>query len=67
MSWPEQVSIQWDDDDIPFVQDQHADSDFYTANSLKQESTGSTLTHYSDSFCSYSLMLCTLIVGMKQI
>ena len=37
-SWQEQVNIQWDD--VPFVLDQHANLDFYSANSLKQQSTG---------------------------
>jgi hypothetical protein len=32
--------IQWDDDDVHFVLDQHAELDFYSANSLKQQYTG---------------------------
>ena len=41
ISWPEQVNFQWDDDDdVRFVQDQHAELDFYSASSLKQHSTG---------------------------
>jgi hypothetical protein len=32
--------IQWNDDDICFVLDQHADLDFYSAISLKQQSAG---------------------------
>ena len=59
--------IQWDDDDVHFLLDQHAWLDFYcgTCSSLKQQSTVkhvvSLLTHYSDSkpiiLCSYSLIL----------
>ena len=30
--------IQWNDDDVRFVLDQHAEFDFYSASSLKQQS-----------------------------
>jgi hypothetical protein len=40
MSWREQVNIQWDDNDLRFVLDQHTYLDFYSANSLKQQSEG---------------------------
>jgi hypothetical protein len=40
MSWREQVSFQWDDDEVLFVLDQHAELDFYIASSLKQQSAG---------------------------
>jgi len=30
--------IQWNDDDVCFVLDQHAEFDFYSASSLKQQS-----------------------------
>jgi hypothetical protein len=33
------TSFQWDDDEVCFVLDQHADLDFYSVNSLKQKST----------------------------
>ena len=36
--WREQVSFQWDDDEVRFVLDQHAELDFYSASSLKQQS-----------------------------
>ena len=36
----EQVTFQWDDDDICFVLDQHTEFDFYCTNSLKQQSEG---------------------------
>jgi hypothetical protein len=39
MSWREQVNFQWDDDEVHFVLDQHAEFDFYSASSLKQQST----------------------------
>ena len=32
--------IQWNDDDVRFVLDQHAELDLYSANSLKQQSVG---------------------------
>ena len=39
--WREQVNFQWDEDDeVCFVLDQHANLDFYSASSLKQQSTG---------------------------
>ena len=40
ISWREQVSFQWDDDEVHFAQDQHAELDFYSASSLKQQSAG---------------------------
>jgi hypothetical protein len=44
----EQVNIKWDDDKVRFVLDQHAELDFYSARSLKQQSTdrhGAPLGH----------------------
>ena len=38
--WREQVNYQWDDDEVRFVLDQHAEFDFYSASSLKQQSAG---------------------------
>ena len=40
ISWREQVNLQWDDDEVRFVLDQHAELDFCSASSLKQQSTG---------------------------
>ena len=37
ISWQEQVHFQWDDDEVRFVLDQHAELDFYIASSLKQQ------------------------------
>ena len=34
----QQGNLQWDDDEVRFVLDQHAELDFYSANSLKQQS-----------------------------
>jgi hypothetical protein len=31
-------NFQWDDDEVRFVLDQHADVDYYSASSLKQQS-----------------------------
>jgi hypothetical protein len=44
ISWREHVNFQWDDDEVHFVLDQHAELDFYEAISLKQESTGKHVT-----------------------
>ena len=39
--WREQVNVQWDDvDEVRFVLSQHAELDFYSAISLKQQSAG---------------------------
>jgi hypothetical protein len=38
ISWREQVNFQEDDDEVPFVLDQHAEFDFYSASLLKQQS-----------------------------
>ena len=38
IGWWKQVTLQWDDDDVRFVLDQHAHLDFYSASSLKQQS-----------------------------
>jgi hypothetical protein len=38
ISWREQVNFQWDDDKVHFVLDQHAELEFYSASSLKQQS-----------------------------
>ena len=43
ISLREQI-IFWCDDYFPFVQDQHAELDFYSANSLKQQSVGIHVT-----------------------
>jgi hypothetical protein len=32
ISWREQVNFQWDDNDVRFVLDQHAELDFFSAN-----------------------------------
>ena len=39
MPWREQVNLQWDDDEFRFVIDHHAEFAFYSASSLKQQST----------------------------
>ena len=33
ISWRKQVKFQWDDDEVCFVLDQHAELDFYSASS----------------------------------
>ena len=63
-SWREQAIFWWNDIDVRYVLDQHADFDAYIASSLKQQSVsrhvGPQGRHYSDSeptrFYSYSLV-----------
>ena len=44
ISWREQVSFQWDDDEVCFVLDQHAELDFsYSARSLNQQNADISL------------------------
>jgi hypothetical protein len=38
--WREQANFQWDDDEVRFALDLHAELDFYSASSLKQQSAG---------------------------
>jgi hypothetical protein len=40
ISCKKQVNFQWEDDEVRFVLDQHAELDFYSASSLKQQSAG---------------------------
>ena len=44
ISWREQVNFQWDDDEVHFVIDQHAELDFYSDSSMKQQSAGRHIT-----------------------
>jgi len=44
LSWREQVNFQWYDDEVCFVLDQHAELDFYSASSLKQQSADRHVT-----------------------
>ena len=38
ISWWEQINFQWDDGEVRIVLDQHAELDFNSASSLKQQS-----------------------------
>ena len=38
ISWPQQVNFQWDDDEVRFVLDKHAELGFHSASSVKQQS-----------------------------
>ena len=40
MSGREQVNFQWDDDEVRFILDQHAELDLFSTSSLKQHSAG---------------------------
>jgi hypothetical protein len=42
----EQVNYQWDDDDVRFVLDQHAELDIFSASSLKQQFAGKNVTPF---------------------
>ena len=61
----EQVNFLRDDDEVRFVLDQHAELDFYSASSLKQQSADrdvAPLEHIilipsKPVFCSFSLLL----------
>jgi hypothetical protein len=62
--WREQVHFQWDDDEVRFVLDQHAELDFYSASSLKQQSVsrhiaplGQIILILSQPVFAFSLML----------
>jgi hypothetical protein len=44
----EQVNFQWDDDEVRFLLDQHAELDFYSNSSLKQQS-GVDMSLHSDT------------------
>ena len=64
ISWREQVNFQWDDDEVRFVLDQHAELDVHSASSLKQQSAdrhvaplGHIILIPSQPVGSYSLML----------
>jgi hypothetical protein len=64
ISWREQDNFHWDDDEVRFVLDQHAELDFYSASSLKQQSAdryvaqlGHIILIPSQPVCSHSLML----------
>ena len=48
ISWREQVNFQCDADEVRFVLDQHAELDFYSASSLKQQSA-IDMSLYSDT------------------
>ena len=70
ISWREQVNFQWHDDEIHFVLDQHAVLDFYSVNSLKQQSVGrhvAVLGHIiliqSQPVCSFSLITNFIVFG----
>ena len=60
----EQVNLQWDDDEVRFFLDQHAELDFYIASSFNQQSAGRHVTPLrhiilipNQSICSYYLKL----------
>ena len=44
--WWEQVNFQWDNDEVRFVLDQHAELDSYSATSLKQQSADRHVTPF---------------------
>jgi hypothetical protein len=44
--WREQVTYQWDADEVRFALDQHAELVCYSTSSLKQQSTGRNVTPF---------------------
>jgi hypothetical protein len=38
--WREQANFQWNDDDVRFALDQHAELGLYSVSSLRQQSAG---------------------------
>jgi len=56
ITWKEQVIFQWDDNDVSFVVDQHAQVHFYSAISLKQQFVG-TQTHYQSLLLLFSAIV----------
>jgi hypothetical protein len=44
ISWREQVTFWWDDDDVSFILDEL--TEFDSANSLKQQSVGRSVTPF---------------------
>jgi hypothetical protein len=46
ISWREQVTFQWDDDEVHFVLDQHTLLDFYSDSPLKKQSVGRNVTPF---------------------
>jgi len=59
MSWQEQATVWWEDDDVPF----------FTETTVHGYACRSTRTHHSDSkptsLCSYSLVLHALLRSNK--
>ena len=39
-SWQEQFTLWWDDDNAYLVPDKHSHLEFYSSNSMKQQSAG---------------------------
>ena len=74
ISWREQVNFQWDDDEVRFVLDQHAELNVNSAGSLKQNYAGrhvDPLGHIilipsEPVFAFFSLMLRTYSLAKKQ-
>jgi hypothetical protein len=75
VSWGEQVTFRWDNDDGLFGLDQHAELDFYSINALKQQSTDRHVTplktYYADSepscLCSCSLIIHAWLTEKQQV
>ena len=68
ISWREQVNFQLNDDEVHFVLDQHAELDFYSASSLKQQSAGRHVTPLGHSILipSQQVFALTLNVALQS-
>jgi uncharacterized membrane protein len=66
ISWREQVNFQWDDDEVRFVLDQHADLDFYSASSLIDMSLHSDTLFWFWANQSLLILLIAACLAEKQ-
>ena len=70
ISWRQHVNIQWDDDEVRFVLDQHDELDFYSAGSLKQQSAGrhvAPLEHFIHRYKSSTVVITINLVDLRNI
>ena len=69
ISLREEVAFRWDDDEVRFVLDQHAELILYSSNSLKQQSTGRHVGRFgalkSDSTHHFFRNACTKLGSLR--
>jgi hypothetical protein len=64
--WREQVNVQWEDDEIRFVLDQHAQLDLYSASSPTQQSADRHVAPLGHVILSHGSCLSGLILSTDQ-